>query len=269
MSGGIATVLVSLVLTSALIGQTPVESTNQGAFRSYKDAQYFFPSSNPGGSISFSTAVPPSSSARSQTVIGVQGQADAATRYFNSVYRFNAFNEKAAQSIQGVYEIGSEGNYLDNSTFSTYRLYAWDFINHQTIWFIDNSHPNTFVFPAPIDVFVERDVTVRGRVNAGGLHYSQLCRNAASPAECGSAASGAAAIPAGKKTLTVNTSAVTADSVILVTADSSLSATLRAQCNMSPRTVSVVARSPGQSFTVATANAPGTSSICFSYAIHN
>jgi hypothetical protein len=74
----------------------------------------------------------------------------------------------------------------------------------------------------------------------------------------------------GGSTLVVNTTAVTADSQILITEDSSLGARLGITCNTGTnRTYSISARSPGTSFTITSSNNPVTNKACLSYWIVN
>ncbi len=220
--------------------------------------------------MSVSGAIPYGNSSYAQTALGLQGRSDLITKHFNPVYRFNAFNERAAPSIRSTYELGSEGTYLDNGTFGIYRMYAYDHVNGRTVWFIDSNNPTTFIYPAPIDVFVENNLSVRGGVNAGALYYSQLCKASTAPATCGGAPSGSAVIPAGMTSLIVNTTAVTQQSVILLTVDASLGATLGTTCGTTAANVAVIPRSPGQGFTVTLSNGSALNGrVCFSYAIHN
>jgi hypothetical protein len=89
------------------------------------------------------------------------------------------------------------------------------------------------------------------------------------PAVCGSAAAGAVIIAAAATTVTVNTTAVTANSEILVMYDASLSTRLAVTCNATePALYGITARVPGTSFTI-TATAPITNPACFSYLMAN
>ena len=97
------------------------------------------------------------------------------------------------------------------------------------------------------------------------------CASSASPAVCGSAAAGFFTIAAAAGTVTVNTTAVTANSVIGVAEDFSLGTALSVTCNTAtaPGFSAVTARTPGVSFTFAVTNAPSVNPDCFSYFIIN
>ena len=97
------------------------------------------------------------------------------------------------------------------------------------------------------------------------------CASSASPAVCGSAASGFFVIAAAAGTVTVDTSAVTANSIIGVAEDFSLGTALSVTCNTAtaPGFSAVTARTPGVSFTFAVTNAPSVNPDCFSYFIIN
>lgn len=98
------------------------------------------------------------------------------------------------------------------------------------------------------------------------------CANGASPAVCGSAASGAVAIPTGSTpTLQVNTTAVTANSRIVLTIDESLTIS-GVTCNTTLATLTqpvVTARSAGASFTIQIGSTLATNPACVSYMVFN
>lgn len=102
---------------------------------------------------------------------------------------------------------------------------------------------------------------------------STNCSSAASPAVCGSAASGNFVVAAAATTVTVNTSAVTTNSQIFLQADDSLGTKLSVTCNTTAATLAaapwVSARVNGTSFTVNLTAAPTTNPECFSYHIVN
>jgi len=98
------------------------------------------------------------------------------------------------------------------------------------------------------------------------------CSNAASPAVCGSASSGVVAVPTGTNpTLTINTSAVTANSRFFLTIDES--ATIAATtCNTTLATLLqpvVTARIPGTSFTIQVPATLAVNPACVSYLVFN
>lgn len=110
-----------------------------------------------------------------------------------------------------------------------------------------------------------------GKLTGSLLATSGNCASSASPAVCGSAASGSANVAAAASTVVVDTTAVTANSVILLTPDYSLGTKLSVTCNTGDLTneLSVSARSAGVSFTVKDSGTPSVNPDCFSYLIVN
>jgi hypothetical protein len=103
---------------------------------------------------------------------------------------------------------------------------------------------------------------------------SSNCSSSASPAACGSAMAGSIAVPAGTTpTLVVDTSAVTANSQILLTPDESLGSKLGVTCNNTLATVAtppvITARSAGTSFTVQINATVSGNPVCLSYLVVN
>lgn len=107
-----------------------------------------------------------------------------------------------------------------------------------------------------------------GSYQAAAYLTTANCSSSASPAVCAAAAAGSVTVAAAATTVVVNTSAVTANSQIFLTFDSSLGTKLGVTCNTSPSMSSVSARSTGVSFTISTA-APSVNPDCFSYLIVN
>ena len=100
--------------------------------------------------------------------------------------------------------------------------------------------------------------------------YQENCVSSASPAVCGNAPSGSVTIAAAATTKTVNSTAVTANSQILIMEDSSLGTRLSVTCNTTiVRTYVVTARTAGTSFVVTASAAPTTNPACLSYEIIN
>ena len=95
------------------------------------------------------------------------------------------------------------------------------------------------------------------------------CTSSASPAVCGSASAGSVVVAAAATTVTVNTTAVTANSQIMLQFDSSLGTKLTVTCNTTEPAYSVSARTGGTSFQITVASAPVTNPACFSYHIIN
>ena len=98
------------------------------------------------------------------------------------------------------------------------------------------------------------------------------CANGSAPATCGSAASGAVAVPTGTNpTLTINTTAVTANSRIFLGIDESLTISATT-CNTTLSTLVqpvVTARTAGTSFTIQIGAVIATNPACVSYLIVN
>lgn len=112
-----------------------------------------------------------------------------------------------------------------------------------------------------------------GSVTAATFKTTTNCASGASPAVCAAAASGGAAVPTGTNpTLVVNTTAVTANSVILLTPDESLGTKLSVTCNSTVTTqgpLIVTARTAATSFTVQVAATVATNPVCFNWVIVN
>ncbi len=115
--------------------------------------------------------------------------------------------------------------------------------------------------------------TSTGSMNTTKILTPNNCLSVASPAVCSTYAAGASNILAATTTEVVNTSAVTANSNIIVVEDQGLGARLGVTCNTQSLLVvgtpRVTARSAGTSFTVGVDVAPTTNPICFNYIIQN
>jgi hypothetical protein len=95
------------------------------------------------------------------------------------------------------------------------------------------------------------------------------CASSASPAVCGAYATGSVTVAATATTEVVNTTAVGANSQIILTFDASLGTKLGVTCNTTePALFGVSARTAGTSFTI-TASASVTNPACFNYQIIN
>ena len=95
------------------------------------------------------------------------------------------------------------------------------------------------------------------------------CASAASPAVCGASWSGSVALAAAGTTLVVDTTAVTANSTINLTEDSSLGTKLSVTCNTQSSLVLgtpvVTARTAATSFTISVALGPTTNPMCINW----
>jgi hypothetical protein len=108
----------------------------------------------------------------------------------------------------------------------------------------------------------------------GGMTSSKYatatnCNSSVSPAVCGSAAAGSVSIAISSSSVVVDTSAVTANSQIVVTFDSSLGSRLGVACNTTAQQPYVTARTAGTSFTISVGSSFATRPGCFSYSIVN
>jgi hypothetical protein len=103
-----------------------------------------------------------------------------------------------------------------------------------------------------------------------GVNTATNCNSVATPAVCAAASAGSVAIANPATTLTVNTTAVTANSQIFVFEDSGLGARLGVTCDATTgRTYTVTARSAATSFAIKVSATPGANSACLSYLVVN
>jgi hypothetical protein len=118
--------------------------------------------------------------------------------------------------------------------------------------------------------------TESGTNNAALYATATNCSSSASPAVCGSAAAGSVLIPTGttSSTLTVNTTAVTANSQIFFYPDDTLGTKLGSiTCNSTLATLvggsAITARTAGTSFQITFNGTIATNGVCGSYLILN
>jgi len=109
------------------------------------------------------------------------------------------------------------------------------------------------------------------RCDDGGVLQTTTtnCASSVSPSVCAAAPTGSIAVAAGATTLSVNTTAVTANSLIILTFDASLGSKLGVTCNSTYTNAWVTSRTPGTSFQITVAAAPVTNRACFNYSIIN
>jgi hypothetical protein len=105
--------------------------------------------------------------------------------------------------------------------------------------------------------------------SSSSLSTSSNCSSSAVPAVCGSAQGGSVAVAAGSTTLVVNTTAVTANSQIMLQFDSSLGTKLSVTCNTNVIIPAVISRTAGTSFTIGLTATPATNPACYSYTVVN
>jgi hypothetical protein len=99
------------------------------------------------------------------------------------------------------------------------------------------------------------------------------CSSSAAPAVCSTAASGSVVIAAAATSVTVNTTAVTANSQIILTRDNSLGTKLSVTCNTQSSLILgapyVSARTAATSFVITIDAGPTTNPMCISFSIIN
>ncbi len=106
--------------------------------------------------------------------------------------------------------------------------------------------------------------------NQASLYSSVAnCSSSAAPAACSAAPDGSVVVAAAATTVTVNTTAVTANSQILLQFDSSLGTKLGVTCNTTYAVPYVTARTAATSFVITVGIAPITNPACYSYSIIN
>jgi hypothetical protein len=95
------------------------------------------------------------------------------------------------------------------------------------------------------------------------------CSDGAGAAACSAAPAGSFVVDNGTTSTVVSTTAVTANSQILIQFDAGLGTKLGVTCNTNATNPYVTARTAGTSFTVQAADPAGTDPACFSYLIIN
>lgn len=112
--------------------------------------------------------------------------------------------------------------------------------------------------------------TVPGIISFGKASTISNCNSTTTPSTCGSAPAGSVALPTATSTLIVNTTAVSVNSQIFITEDSSIGSRLGITCNTTTgRIYSISARTAGTSFTIKSSANPATNKACLSYWIIN
>lgn len=138
------------------------------------------------------------------------------------------------------------------------------------------------LFLLPLLAFGGQTMTLNGNANQpisalapSSYATATVCASAATPAVCGSAAAGSVLIPTGttSETLTVNTTAVTANSQIMFYPDDTLGTRLSTTCNSTLATLVggsfISARTPGTSFTITFNGTILTNGVCGSFLLIN
>lgn len=117
------------------------------------------------------------------------------------------------------------------------------------------------------------NLTASAALSGASYLSATNCSSSAAPAVCGSAAAGSVVIAAGGTTVTVNTTAPTANSQIFLLADDTLGTKLSVTCNSTLATLigglAVTARTAGTSFQITSGATPAVNPLCISYLIIN
>jgi hypothetical protein len=149
---------------------------------------------------------------------------------------------------------------------------SYQFFNNSAALEVEMSHASgTSVFTFDTTTRANAAATVK----AGSYSSGTNCSSSASPAVCGSAVAGSVLIPTGttSSTLTVNTTAVTANSQIFFYPDDSLGTKLSTTCNSTLATLvggsAITARTAGTSFQITFNGTIATNGVCGSYLIIN
>ena len=173
----------------------------------------------------------------------------------------------------------SQGNFYYRATNASGKTPFYNVTNN----IIDNDIYNGYLNGIPLMFTTINDfggvpgayVPITPYYAAGLVNFSELrtpgsCSSSASPAVCGSYASGNVVIATGVTTVVVDTTKVTPNSQIFLTFDSSLGTKLGVTCNTTePAGFGVSARVTLTSFTIEAVAAPVTNPACFSYFIVN
>lgn len=183
-------------------------------------------------------------------------------------------------------------NNLDQFDFGATEIHGGSFqasVNMATPQLINNASPdpadNGFIRMGNTDIIAWEsnptgaDITLTANAlnqvevshtfKAPSTFTTTNCADSAGAAACGAAAAGHFVIDAGSTTTVVSTTAVTANSEIMLTFDSSLSTLLGVTCNGTIGTVWVSARTAATSFTVTISAMPAVNPACIGYRIVN
>jgi hypothetical protein len=144
--------------------------------------------------------------------------------------------------------------------------------------YLDTATQNTIiqtssVFAKSVKDFGRNNFNENGQIRSDTRHtatdLSLSCTSSSSPSVCGSALSGAVVMAPGTRSLVVRTTAVTANSEIVLTFDSSLGSRLGVVCNTTYNAPWVSNRTASTDFRISVLSAPGTNPACYTYLILN
>ena len=189
-------------------------------------------------------------------------------------YRGNAASGETFTGNNNTYP-SSANFYLNNTHYSS--LSAWQSATGQDANSTQGSGTGAQACNTSVNTLGTQAIGPAAAGFSGALNTGLVvsCASSASPAACGSAAAGSVAIPTGVSsvTLQVNTSAVTANSQIVLFPDDTLGTKLGVTCNSTLATLvgglAVTARTAGTSFTLTFNGTIATNPLCLSYLIVN
>lgn len=209
------------------------------------------------------------------TASGVTSSANV-TAGASSSFAFNG-STRISNVSNGVMEfVNTAGTSLTRLDFGgTTSSFAGLCFSATTITVCDASGGTAGTFNSPSIGAATPGTGAFTTLTGATLNTTTNCASAASPAVCGSAASGSVQIPTGttSETLQVNTSAVTANSVIMFYPDDSLGTKLGVTCNSTLATLVggsfISARAAGASFTITFNGTILTNGVCGNYTVVN
>jgi hypothetical protein len=139
-------------------------------------------------------------------------------------------------------------------------------LNEPNDWSVVQHFPSIILgssLPQEHDRHPEGSITYATELTEG------QCFSSASPADCGRFVVGFVSIPGGKSSVVVNTTAVTSDSLISLTFDSTQGGRLHVTCNSASQAPYISERIPGRSFTISVASTFAVNPGCIGFRIVN
>lgn len=189
--------------------------------------------------------------------------------YGNTLDSGAGVNFYSADASMGYQGLDLEENNAENGETSTLNNVNFSTINDNfsvTLTTVTNS---MYVQPYGSKWDNYQASTFHSGVTTNTVASATVCNSSAAPAVCGSAIAGSVTVAAAATTKVVNSTAVTNNSQIILTFDSSLGARIGVTCNTTFASAWVSARTAATSFTITVSAAPTTNPACFSYEIIN
>lgn len=195
--------------------------------------------------------------------------------YCNTVPPATRNTSATMQPIMHIMGSGTASTNCSEIVFTNGAILIWPGNNQ-----LENTSAfgsNSIVFGSPVTINANLSMLnggISGATSVASALYNTTtnCSSAASPAVCAAAPTGAVVIAAGSTTVVVNTTAITANSRITLTADDTL-ASGGATCNSTLATLvggmAVTARTAGTSFTITYNGTIAINPLCISYSILN